>query len=418
MFLLFFLIAQDSIPPLPDLSRVRFPEPHLWIESVGNSLYLSGYAGNFYGGDCNFKYQHFHVSALYKQETLWDSITSGTINASYSIPLHHFWIRPSIYGYLLQRADEYKVLVPSLQFSSTLPWAIIFGKLNYDLWQINQRNYTEEEARLAVIFDRVRFLPGLEISEIYTGDKIKPTLSGQLHIRNFHLNIGSPIFYDFPSPFVEIAYREPKITVETKVKSGAVYQTLHDYFDPDFPINYRSPVPEESLNVELGFGFKFDLYEHLFRLYASYKNWRIRTSVGDDFEIITVNDVQETNIEFTLKNSFVYGLINASNSLHIQYNRSDIKIPFLPEYALLDTVRVNYGYIEIASEIKYLSKRDGITKTLPSMLIINPKLGLVFKFLKVFLVIYNITDKEREIFDNYFLNDRQFAGGLEIDYKF
>ena len=55
MFLLFFLISYDSLPPIPDLSKIKFPEPALWIEPKDNHIRLRGYAGDFYGGGLGSK---------------------------------------------------------------------------------------------------------------------------------------------------------------------------------------------------------------------------------------------------------------------------------------------------------------------------------------------------------------------------
>ncbi len=418
MFLLFFLITQDALPPIPDLARIRFPEPPLLIVPEPNIFDLGGYAGNYYGGHCYLKYDRFSISGQYKQEYTWDSIISGALNASYSLPLPHVWIRPSLHAYLLHRNDEYRLLTPSLQFSSTLPWAIVRGVLHYDFWQIERTYYTEEKARLSVIFDKARFLPSLEVSELYSNGTLKPTVGMQFHIHNVHFNVGSSIFHGFPSPFAEIAYREPKINIETRIKSGVVYQTLQDYFEPTLPIHYRIPVPEESLNIEAGFRFDFNLYEHIFALYGFYKDWKSRLIAGHEFELSTLHDVRETTIGVMFKNRVSYNIMDVHNAMHVHYNWTDSMIPFLSDYTIVDTLCIHVGYVEFASSLHYVSKKDGITKPLPAMLIINPRLGFVFQWLKIFVAIYNVTDKQTEVFDGYFLNERQYAGGLEIYYTF
>lgn len=418
MFLLFFLITQDSLPPIPDLTRIRFPEPPLWIVPEPNVFNLGGYAGNYYGGHCYFKYDRFSIAGQYKKEYTWDSIMSSTLNASYSLPFPHVWLRPGLHAYLLHRNDEYRLLTPSLQFSSTLPWAMVRGVLHYDFWQIDRTNYTEEKARLSVIFDKMPFIPSLEVSELYSNGTTKPTLGMQFHIHNIHFNIGSAIVYGFPSPFVEIAYRQPKINIATRIKSGVVYQTLQDYFDPTLPIHYRIPVPGESLNIEAGFRFDVNLYEHIFALYGFYKDWKSRLIAGHEFELSNLHDVREATIGVMFRNRVSYNIIEANNALHVDYHWTDSMIPFLSEYTIADTLSLHVSYVELASALYYVSKRDGITEPLPSVFIINPRLAFVFRWLKIFVAIYNVTDKHAEVFDGYFLNERQYAGGLEIYYTF
>lgn len=420
MFLLpFFLLSADSLPPLPDLSLVIFPEPPLWIESKENFIILSGYAGNFYGGDCNLNFQHLNISAHYEQKVDWDSLKSGSVMTSYSIPLPHLWLKPSMYGSLLQRNNDYKLLSPGLDFSSSLPWAIIFGRVNSDLWQINRTDHIEEETKLEIIFDRTIYLPHFEISHIYTNKRLKPKFTGKLHIRNLHLSIGSPIFYGPLSPCLELQYLDPKIKIGTEIKSGKVFKTLRNYFDPETPLKYKIPVPDESLKVGVSFKFKLDFFQHNLALHSSYKNWYSRLTAGDDFGISTIQDIQEINIIFSSKNNFIFKSINFGNVFYFHYNWVDYKIPFLAQYALYDTLNINYGLLDISLETKYLSNREGfLDRTLSPVFIINPIIGVKFNILKIFLSVHNLTDERKEIFDEYFLNHRQYACGIEINYKF
>lgn len=418
MLLLLFIVTYDSLPPLPDLSKINFPEPPLWIEPIENYLIFQGYAGEFYGGSCDVNFQRFNVSAFYEQKNEWDTTKSATITSSYSIPLSRLWLKPAIHGFYLQRNDEYKLLTPSLDFSSTLPWALIFGEFNYDLWQINNRNHTEHEGKIAIIFDQTAYLPHFEISEVYTGDEIKPAITGKLHVRNFHVALGTPMLYGFFSPHLEIQYLDPKIKIETKFTSGPVYTTLRNYFDHEIPIKYRAPVPDESLKIGIDIDFTLDLYEHLFGLYSSFRRWSARLIPASNFRLVKLYDVQEANFSGVMKNNFSTKLLNISNALHVQYNWTDIAIPLLPKYTLVDTVSINFGLVEISSDFLYLSRRDGVNKKLPHIIIINPTLGLKFKFLKIFMKLYNITNEKTEIFDDYTLTNRQYTGGLEINYRF
>jgi hypothetical protein len=65
MFFLFLLITYDSLPPLPDLSKIDFPKPPLWVAPKNQYLTLQGYGGDFYGGYCALSIQRFNATALY-----------------------------------------------------------------------------------------------------------------------------------------------------------------------------------------------------------------------------------------------------------------------------------------------------------------------------------------------------------------
>ena len=415
---IFFLLSYDSLPPLPDLSKITYPEPELWIEPVDNYLILQGYTKDFYGGKFVIQLGRLYVSTQYEQKNEWDSTKFGSIRTDYSIPLPHLWLKPAINGYFVKRNDEYRLLIPSLNFSSTVPWMIVFGEFKYDLWQINQRNYAEQEGKIDIIFDQTDYMPHFEIAEFYTDNQLKPEVKTKLHIRNFHVSFGTPILHGFFSPGLEIQYLDPKIKIETKFKSGSVYKTLNQYFNPETPIKYGTSVPEESLRIGFGFDFKLELFKHFFNFSGCYNNWYARLITGNNYELTKVHDVQEANLSLFLKNNFEYRFLNLKNSFSTQYNWSDTSIPFLAKYDIRDTISIDFGAVEIASDLHYLRKRSGINKKLPGIAVLSPFFGLKYRFLKLFLIFYNITNEKAEIFDDYHISDRQYALGLEINYKF
>jgi|GEM_PF-983317 len=415
----FLLIASDSLPPLPNFSQTMFPEPPLWIGRKENSLTLSGYAGDFFVGNCDLNIQRFNITAQYKQIVDWDSLKNGSIMTSYSICLPHLFITPSIYGYLLRKDDDYRLISPGLNFSSTIPWAIISGGLNVDVWQINNANYIEEQTKFEIIFDRTIYLPHFEISTIYTNSRLNSMFTGKLHIRNFHLAISTPTVHGFPTPNFTIQYLNPKIKLETEIKTGCIYKTLKDHLNPNTPLRYAIPVPDESLKVGVNFNAKLDLGKHQIGVLSSVKNWNSRPVPGEDFEIASIKNVKEININVMFQNQFANKLIRVENDLHFNYNWTDTTIAFLAEYAIYDTFKIYFGALDISLETEYISKRDGIyTEMLSPALIINPNIGLKYKFIRIFASVYNLTDDRKEIFDHYFLNHRQYAGGLEIDFRF
>ncbi len=416
MLFVLFVLSYDSLPPLPDFSQVLFPEPPLWVESKENYFTLGGYAGDFFGGECNFRFQNFNLSASYKDHVDWDSVKHGSISTSYSVALPHVWFKPSLCGFHLNRNDTYSLLSPELDFSSTIPWAVIYGSIATDLWYIDGSHYSEKKGDIEVIFDRTRYLPHFHLSGFHTDNQLKPALTGKLHIRNFHLAIGSPIFYGFLSPQATIQYLEPKIKLETTVKSGVVYRPLKDYFDPQIPLDYMVPVPEESLKVGVGFNFVLDFYHHYCGFHSGYKKWNKRLTPGEGYKINTTNNVQEIDIDVVLKNQIPAQSLKIENSLHFHYHWSDTAISFLPRYSFYDTLSIHYRPLEISVETEYLSERDGFNKLLSPLLLVNPTVGLRYRFITIFLKIYNVTDRRKEKFDDYSINHRQYAGGLKFNY--
>jgi len=419
MILLLFILCYDSLPPLPDLSQIIFPEPPLWFEQAESSLLLSGYVGNFYGGQAKFSMQRLNLTGFVERIIDWDTLKTGTVEASYSLPLSHLWMRPTLYGNFFERDARYIVLSPQLDFSSTFPWAVLLGNVGIDLWYINDTHYNEEKMELEIIFDRMRYIPHFKLSGIYTDNQLKPMFTGKLHLRDFHLEVGSPIFYRYPSPRFALQYLDPTIKIETEIKYGTIFSILKDYFDPEIPLKYEIPVAEESLKVGLSLNFALDFFKHYCGLLAAYKNWNTRLVPKEDFEINTAHNIQEVNLGLVLKNQLGYGeSAKIQNTLFLTHNWTDTTIAFLSPYSIIDTFDIHLNPLQISVEAKYFSKRDGLRKEFASLVLISPTIGFEYGFWKIFLRIFNVTDERKEVLDDYFLRERQYAGGLAFNMTF
>lgn len=416
--LLLFLVSIDSLPPIPDLSQVIFPEPHLWIEPIEQSVEFSCYGGQYFGGLSDIVFKNLDFSALYDQREDWDSVISASGALSYSIPLNRLSLKPSVNGLFHKRNDEYRLLYPNLDIVMNLPWATIFAGANADIWQINGLNYQEYSCCVDLIFDRVIYLPHFKIDGIYSGKKLEPNLACKLHIRNLHLAIGSPLSGSFPAPTLNIQYLDPMVKVSARFKTGPIIQTLKQKFDPALPLQYRISIPSESLKTSIALDIELDLYHHNFRISGSYNNWHEKLAPSEGFVIRTEENVEELKISVTVKDYFTYRNMHFRNFLHITYDWLDTTIAFVPRHAACDSVSIRMGPLVIAAEIVHYAARDGITDGLPVLFLISPSIGYQYKLFKIFLTMHNATDETKQIYDGYLLNGRQYAAGLIFKYAF
>ncbi|MGD8979168.1 MAG: hypothetical protein PVH23_03740, partial [candidate division WOR-3 bacterium] len=60
----------------------------------------------------------------------------------------------------------------------------------------------------------------------------------------------------------------------------------------------------------------------------------------------------------------------------------------------------------------------GVGKSFGRYYVLGAQAGFRVKFLKLYLVVHNITNEESEIYDDYLLTGRKYAGGLEIKQSF
>lgn len=417
MVLLIFLISYDSLPPLPDLSQLDLPEPLLWVQPVERSLEAYGYLGDFRGFHVTTIIPNLELSGFYNQTNEWDSTETAEAELSYMLRFPGIWMKPRLAALRLMREDDYRLLTPSIDFIGFPSFALMPVSLDYYYWEINGESSSEAEGKVSLLFDRTRYLPCLTARGLYTDQQFKTILSGQIHIQNVHLLVSSPISGDL-SPLLRITYAKPFITIGTQIQTGVKYNLLNEYFMIDVPMEFRTPIPDETLRVSVDFDAEFTTQNHSIALCFSYKDWHHRLVAGEDFQLSHINETQEISSHLQIRNQLSHSRWDISNICTISYNWSDSTISFLPEYAVIDTLRLHLGRFELSADIRYVSERPGIEKTLPRYYIMSTDFGIRIYCFKPYIAIHNITDETSEIFDGYFLNRRQYAGGLHVKGRF
>ncbi len=416
---LLFLLAYDSLPPLPDLSQVMFPEPPLWIREQENHVMFNGFAGDFYGGSGDVDIQNFHFDAQYARTVDWDSTESGSAALSYALPLSHLMLHPQLTGHYVHRDQEYARLTPQLALSSTLPWAILLADMRADFWLIDDVSSREGLFNAEMIFDKVNYLPHVDFTLLATEKRYRPALAAKIHVRHFHLALGSPLDEDFFSPELTIQYREPKIRIETMFRSGVVYRSLSAYYDPTTPVRYTVPVPDESLTLGAHMTATLDLYDHLISFSSSYENWNAHLVPADNFVLRHMRDVQKVRLYAMFKNTFSTKRVELQNRFHICYTWADSIIPLLGTYTIRDTFDCAIRPVQFSYEFQYVSEQTGVTgQKLPAVLLLNSQIGVRYAFTTFFVSVHNLTDEKKQMYDGYYLAGRQYAGGIELHFVF
>jgi len=409
----------DSLPPLPDLSQVVFPEPPLWIREQENYVMLNGFAGNFYGGSGDVDVENLHFDAQYAYTVDWDSIESGSAALSYALPLPHLLLHPQLTAHYTNRDQEYRRLTPHLQLSSTLPWAILLCDARGDFWLIDDVSSREGLFNAEMIFDKVNYLPHLDFALLATEERYRPALAAKIHVRHFHLALGSPLDENFFSPELTIQYQEPKIQIETMFRSGVVYRPLSAYYDPTTPIRYTVPVPDESLAVGAQMTATLDLYDHVISFFSAYENWNAYLVSADNFALRHMSDVQKVQLRTMFKNTFFTQRVEVQNRFHACYTWADSIVPLLSTYTIGDTLDCIIRPVAFSNELQYVSERTGITgQELPAVLLVNSRLGIQYAFTTFFFSVRNLTDEKKEMYDGYYLAGRQYAGGVKLQFVF
>lgn len=409
----------DSLPPLPDLSQVIFPEPPLWIRKQENHVMFNGFAGDFYGGSSDVDIQNLHFDAQYVRMVDWDSTESGSAALSYALPLPHLVLHPQLIAHYTNRDQEYVRFTPQLALSSTLPWAILFCDVRGDFWQIDDVSSREGILNAEMIFDKVNYLPHFDFALLATEERYRPALAAKIHVRHFHLALGSPLDENFFSPELTIQYREPKMRIETMFRSGVVYRPLSAYYSPAMPIRYTIPVPDESLAVSAHITATLDLYDHVISFSSSYENWNAHLIPADNFALRHMRDVQKVRLHAMFKNTFSTQRVELQNRFHTCYTWADSIIPFLGTYTIGDTLNCTIRPFQFSNEFQFIGERSGMTgQELPAVVLLNSRLGIQYAFTTFFVSVRNLTDEKKAMYDGYYLAGRQYAGGIELQFVF
>jgi hypothetical protein len=417
---LFFiiLICSESLPPIPDLSQVLFPEPQLWSPAPQRYLGINAYGGQYFGGDIGLSLNNFDLSLQCDMREDWDSIITAKGGLSYFVSFPGFFLVPEVSGFYHRINDEYIFLKPGIRTTIELPKAYLLSDINGQIWQINTINYQEYSASIDLIFDRVIYTPHFSITGIYSGQKIEPVISSKLHINRIHLSVGSLLSRSFPSPIFHIQYMKPNMRIGAEFRSGAVPKTLEQDFDFTLPLEYRISIPTESLKTSIKLDCRLDLHDHGIMWGITYNSWYEKLVPSQGFVITSMENIEEIRCCFSLNNRFAAGNMSVRNSLHIAYTWFDSTIALIPRHAIYDTLTIELGPIELSAETKQYSTRSGTIYNLPALFVLTPALRLHYKQLSVFGLVNNVTDERSEIFDGYFLKGRQYAAGLSFEYYF
>lgn len=419
MICVLFLLAFDSLPPLPDLSRISFPEPLLWIITPEDTIGLLAYTGQCTHLKGGFRYSSISASGLYTDHLNWGVSHYGTGKTTISFGFPRVFLEPSCTGLYMKYGGEKRLcLTPGLTFSSTNPWSIIQGSINYSFWRIHTTQAVEANTMIDIIFDQIEYKPQLRLPGVYINSRYTQFCGFAFHIRNFHISSISPVSNYFPAPCFRLEYLIPAFRIGAEIRSGVVLKTLKDRFDPLVPIHYRMTNPVESLRVEVRIGAQVRLHNHSLEINGQYSDWNNYLIPSQNFILKETLDVKNMKMTWAIRNQLHRGRLTIAHTVCGTYIWGDTNIPLQPPYTIVDTLIFEYSVLYAQANAEYRAAHTGITGELPTLFLLHPSIGIRFTTVTIFGTVFNSTGVHGEYYDGYSVPARAFAGGIRFKTTF
>lgn len=416
--IIYIILVADSLPPLPDLSNLPFPEPPLWIGQTADSVSISGYYGDYYGGEIACLFKRINLTGEYSTISNYTDIKYGTGSISYTLPTPTVWMKSSIRRSVVQKDDIYKGTSPMIEFATINPWSLVYGAIAVDLWDINTLAHTEHRSHVNIVFDRTPYAPHFDIIGLYTNKQFTTRCGSTVHIRNFHLAVTSAFGYGFPSPKAIIRYQTPSLKIESYVRNGHVFTPLRDRDISDSPLKYRMIVPEESLSIAAGLECAVNIPDHRIALSLSYDNWHNRIAAGSDFAVVDIQGLQEYFLRCTLDHHYLLFVFNIDHVFNLDCRWATEDIPFQSRTTIVDTLSLQWSSLLLQVHTEFISTRPGINLSLPSVLLLHPRVDFSHRNLTAFFMVRNITDKRVLLYDGFSTKSRGYMLGLKLQHFF
>ncbi len=413
MLLILYVFMVDTILPLPDLSKVIFPEPQLWIAPERNYMAFQGYGIDYYGGMMDLKLDLFDLHADYRHDYTWDTTDLASLHLSQYIMASSFWIRPLFQGMYYDRNRTYLNVHGSCEVSYYFPWSIISSLFESDNWFINNVRYRQTDAQLSITFDRLKFPYYLGLHGRFS-DEIQMFGFTTIKIGGFLIGLNSPLLKNFPSPRLRISYIEPGLQIAQSIESGIFQQNFDSYLDMDSPKNYSYPAPDESLHVRLITSCQFDILGQSLILKNTYAYWQFYPTQDRHFRHSSLPETQTNDLVVRFNNSIRYNRLHIRNHLAAGYFWSDSTIIYRPRYSIEDTITITISHFFTDIMLHYFSRRPGLENELSPWFTASTRIGFRIKFSEIFLIIKNIDDFQGEVYDGFFFAPRYYTAGAKF----
>lgn len=408
-----FLIAYDTLPPIPFPSDLRCPEPAVRFETDADSLESEAYYGEYYGVSFFGRRSGLSLDAGYAHDEKWLAGQDGRVNAAIAFPVNRLWIRPFIEGSWSDRIADYRRIGAGFETASDLPWLILESGFQYNRW-LMPGVYQEAEGYLSIYGDRFSYIPQIDLNAVSRGEDWTFSAAAWVHIGSFHAGLGSPLNRGFPAPRGDIEFRNTRMVFAIGIQQGRRNLPFSEYFKPDEPYRYRLPLAAEESKIGIDGRGRLRIGTLILGGNAAYIDWQTRLAPDDSFYLMPVHDLSEWRADLFISFARRFARLEVNQVLYLRYDKTSVTIANEPKYALTDTLEIVYGPVFTILEIKYLHPRAGVERPLPRVLLIDPKIGLRWNSLEVFCAVYNLNNFRGEIYEGYYPGSIKAVAGIGI----
>lgn len=410
-----FVLPQDSLPPLPDLSQFTMPEPPFGIDAPLYRGRIEFLIGGYLGGTANFSTPGTSFFCFYQEKNDWATIRHALLTAGSKFQTDRWVWTPNFnsLAFFWQPTGVYRFGYELSSLFDGKPCLFNFH-LQQDIWFISSTAHLENRASFSADWDQSRILPQIDMRIINQDQRWYPAGLAAVHPSPFHITVGSLFWPAELSPHLEISFRDLNNMLSVKYQYGAVVRQFTEVIDHDLPVQYVFPAPQERSEWTTIITAQRNLpYSCLSAGFQHYEKWdRLGINAARQ---LTLFEKINTDIISVKSTVMIHGSrFQINNSLTWEYEKTQPAMPYIALDRCHEELVIAFHAISVLLRLHYLSSRPGYIERLPALVLIDGRLGYQIKTVNFFMEFYNLRGRLVPVYDDYRLFPRRYAGGIEI----
>ncbi len=422
LLLTFFMIAVDSLPPLPSPFEVDITKIPRWKPKANN--FAAGFlAGNMIIGESGFSWagKTFMINGQgrYSKDDGYISGKRGQGQFGFGCLHDKVMTKAGVYYLNRESITNYEVGKPELGVALAFANSVLTFDVEYHQGENQDFNFKEGKLSSALYFTGNLFnykfsVDGMKKLNDRTNYVIGIVLASRSIGRPFNFSFGPTFLFKRDKIFPSFSY---KVGQELAIFSGELATgPKFDFFDElltaNMPLVMSPDTLEQRLNFETINNLILTVGRQNLKLGQRYQRWQVRRTIADNWQVDYMPDVTEFGVDLIVENNIEF----IKNCLVLKFQAADRTIPFFSKYDVIDTIELSLKKeLAIVSSIAFKPSRPGLTGFLKEFFVISSGIHFDFRALTIVMRLENILNERHYMYDDINLLGRRFGAGVRID---